>query len=271
VIAAWCNGRPIESWPLDSRAAHYGDGVFTTLRVHSGQLCWWPAHQARLRAACALLHLIEPDWTEIESVLVRAAAAPAAGVIKLMLVAQANGRGYARAWPSPSDVFVLVYPALALVAAQYRDGVVAEFAPALQLDGDSSGCKTLSRLDQVLAAALQPDRATLRCDDDGFVLGAQSANLFAQFGTVLATPPVGASVIAGVTRGTALQSPPPGFSVRVQAMHRDALSHADALILSNAVRGFVPVARIGERHYRQRDAIDALQRRFHPELGLPVP
>ena len=97
------------------------------------------------------------------------------------------------------------------------------------------------------------------------------ANLFAQFGTVLATPPVGAGVIAGVTRGTALQSPPPGFSVRVQAMHRDALSHADALILSNAVRGFVPVARIGERHYRQRDAIDALQRRFHPELGLPVP
>ncbi len=271
MIAAWCNGQPIESWPLDSRAAHYGDGAFTTLRVHGGQVCWWSAQRARLQTACALLHLIEPVWEEVETLLARAAAAPAAGVIKLMLVAQASGRGYARAWPSPSDVFVLAYPAPALVLAQYRDGVVAEFAPALQLAGDTSGCKTLSRLDQVLAAAVLPDRATLRGDGDGFVLGAQSANLFAQFGTVLATPPVGAGVIAGVTRGTLLQSPPPGFSVRVQPMHRDALSHADALILSNAVRGFVPVARLGERHYRQRDAIDALQRRFHPELGLPVP
>ena len=270
MIGAFRNGERVDAWPLDSRAAHYGDGAFTTLRVHEGRVCWWPQHRARLLAACAVLHLAEPDWPALEALLAREAAACGAAVVKVVLVAQACGRGYARTWPSAVEVFVLLHALPAAVPAHYREGVAVAFARQPLAAADERGIKTLARLAQVLAAPAASDREVVSCDRDGFVLAAQSANLFAQFGDVLVTPPVGAGVIAGVTRGTLLQSPPSGFSARVQPMHRDALLHADALILCNAVRGFVPVARLGERGYARRDAAAALMQAFHPALGLPV-
>lgn len=269
MIVAYRNGEAIAALPLDSRAAHYGDGAFTTMRVHDRRVCWWPLHRARLEQACAALHLDPPDWPALESLLLREAGLRGAAVFKLMLVPQAQGRGYARAWPSVCDVFLFVHATPAVDAADYREGIALEFAAQPIADGEALGIKSLSRLAQVQAAAAGPVRRVLCCDRDGFVLCAQSANVFAQFGSTWVTPPAGQGVIAGVTRATLLQSPPPGFSVRVQPMHRDALLHADALILTNAVRGVVPVAALAQRVYRERAGVDAWLRRLHPELGLP--
>ena len=41
MIAAYRNGVRVDGFALDSRAAHYGDGAFTTLRIHAGCVCWW--------------------------------------------------------------------------------------------------------------------------------------------------------------------------------------------------------------------------------------
>ena len=269
MIAAYCNGEVVDAFALDSRAAHYGDGVFTTLRVNAGRVCWWNLHLARLQAGCEALHLLAPDWSELQTMLELEAAAQADAVIKIMLVPIASGRGYSRDWPSPVDSFVLVYRTPPIEEARYRDGCVLLGSNVAFADCDTVGVKSLSRLAQVNAAPQHSEHEHLLVDRDGFVVSARSANLFAQFGTQLVTPPVGNGVIAGVARARLLQSPPSGFSVRVQSMHRDSLLHADALILSNAVRGYVPVARFGERAFMRRDAIAAIMHAQHPLLGLP--
>ena len=269
MIAAFCNGERISALPLDSRAAHYGDGAFTTIRAHAGRLCNWRLHRQRLHAACLALHLCEPDWLAIESMLERETATLAAGVVKLALVPQAQGRGYARVWPSVCDVYVFAYAAAAVDSATYRDGITLDLSYRDTAGGDISGIKTLSRLDQVLAAPTAAMHDVLICDRDGFICAAQQANVFALFDRHWITPPARQGVIAGVMRAALLQSPPLGFSGRVQVLHRDALIHGVALILCNAVRGIVPVCRLGERIYAQRDGIRALMHVFHPELGLP--
>lgn len=269
MIAVFRNGERIDALPRDSRAAHYGDGAFTTMRVHAGRIAFWPAHRQRLRDACRALHLSEPDWSAVEALLARESAAHPSTVFKLALVPQAGGRGYARAWPSACDVCLFVHEVPAIDPSLYRDGLDLETRRVdFGWDRDA-GVKTLSRLDQTLMAVEATGRAVLACDRDGFVLGGQSANVFALFGTIWATPPTGRGVIAGVMRSTLLQSPPPGFSVRVQAMHRDALDHADAVILCNAVRGLMPVRRIDARMLRSHAGVAAWMHAFHPELGLP--
>lgn len=263
MIAAFRDGERIAALPLDYRAAHYGDGAFTTARVHAGRVVWWPLHLARLKASASALHLRWPgdaafDW------VTREAASLGAGVFKLALVPDAAGRGYARVWPSGCAVYGFT-DALPTVAA---NDLVADWSARVVETGGPLGIKTVSRLDQVLAAPISPDRATLLADRDGCVVGAQSANVWALFGTVWATPPVGGGTIAGVARERLLQSPPAGFSVRVQTMHREALYHADAVILCNAVRGIMPLRALGTRTYPPHPAVVAWQRAIHPELGL---
>ena len=268
MIAAYRNGVPIDALPLDSRAAHYGDGVFTTMRVHAGRIAFWYAHRQRLIDACAALHLVTPDWTTITSQVAEVGRAQGAGVLKLALVPQAVGRGYARAWPSDCDVYLFVHEAPVDDPSRYLDGLdLVTTRVDFAADRDD-GLKTLSRIDQVCMSAAAA-RDVLVCDREGFVLGGSSANLFALFGTTWATPPIGRGVIAGVMRSLLLQSPPPGFSARVQTMHRDALDHADAVFLCNAVRGLMPVRRMDARGTPARRGVSDWMHAFHPELGLP--
>jgi 4-amino-4-deoxychorismate lyase len=269
VISAYRNGGRIEALPLDSRAAHYGDGAFTTMRAHAGRIAFWPAHRQRLVDAGCALHLTEPDWHAIEAMLSRVVAAQASCVLKLALVPQSGGRGYARPWPSACDVYLFVYAPPALDPSQYREGIALATVRADVGAGREDGVKTLSRLDQVRMAPLQASAEALVCDRDGFVLGGLSANLFALFGTVWATPPAARGTIAGVARSLLLASPPPGFSARVQTMHRDALDHAEAVFLCNAVRGVMPVRRIDARDLPRVTAVDTMMHLLNPELGLP--
>lgn len=269
MIAAFRNGERIAALPLDSRAAHYGDGAFTTMRVYAGRIAFWPAHRQRLRDACLALRLAEPAWSDVEAMLARECAMHPSSVFKLALVPRAGERGYARAWPSDCDVYLFVHDAPVIDPSLYREGLGLETRRLEFVSGREVGIKILSRLDQVLMAPEMPAHGVLACDRDGFVLGGQSSNLFALFGTTWATPPTGRGVIAGVMRSTLLQSPPPGFSVRVQAMHRDALDHADAVILCNAVRGVMPVRWIDARVLRPHAGVATWIHAFHPELGLP--
>lgn len=269
MIAAYRNGERIEALPLDSRAAHYGDGAFTTMRAHAGRIAFWPAHRQRLLDAGRVLHLSDPDWSAVEALLSRVVAVQPSCVLKLALVPQSGGRGYARPWPSACDVYLFVYAVPALEPAQYREGIDLVTRRVDLVAGREDGVKTLSRLDQVRMAPLQASAEALVCDRDGFVLGGRSANLFALFGTTWATPPAARGTIAGVARAILLASPPPGFSARVQTMHRDALDHADAVFLCNAVRGLMPVRRIDARDLPRVAAVDTMMHFLNPELGLP--
>jgi len=96
--------------PAD-RGLVYGDGLFTTIRVHAGQPVWWDAHCARLATGGARLGLAVPgaDWlrTEVDALL---AGQGGDGVLKLVLTRGAGGRGYQARGDLPPTLVMSRHP-----------------------------------------------------------------------------------------------------------------------------------------------------------------
>jgi para-aminobenzoate synthetase/4-amino-4-deoxychorismate lyase len=75
-------------------------------------------------------------------------------------------------------------------------------------------------------------------DADGWVIESTTANVFALFDDLLVTPPLTAAGLPGVMREHVLATRPGAVEARI---HVDELRRADAVYLTNAVRGWMPV------------------------------
>ncbi len=273
MLAAWIDGVRGESVSLSDRALHYGDGAFTTIRVRAQQGCWIDAHLQRLQQSCVGLCLPKPDFAQLRTEIEDAARVESAGVVKVLLSRGDGARGYAPQG-APGRRMVFAYASPELDASTYAQGLQLRYADlVLSQQPALAGYKHANRLEQIMARAEWDDPTiadALLCDVDGRVVSATSANVFARFGNELRTPSLVRAGVAGICRQHVLQSPPPGFSVTVTDMHRDALGTADELFLSNCVRGIVPVRALGDHGYASMSVARSLMRALHPALGLPV-
>jgi 4-amino-4-deoxychorismate lyase len=244
--------------PAD-RGLAYGDGLFSTLRVHAGQPVWEDAHLARLQHGAARLGIVAPDAAWLRAEVDALLAGQGAGVLKLVLTRGAGGRGY-RAGDDLAPTLVLSrHPLpdaapgpLALRWCQLRMAL----QPAL------AGIKHLNRLEQVLARAEWQDEAIhegLLLDVAGRVACATAANVFARIDGRWLTPRVHECGVAGVARGWVLANAPEAAEATLWPAD---LEGAEALFLCNAVRGILPVGRLGERSFAPHPALAELQRRL---------
>jgi 4-amino-4-deoxychorismate lyase len=273
MLAAWVDGAAADSIALGDRALHYGDGAFTTIRVHALQACWIDAHLRRLRQCCTVLRLPAPDFAKLRIEIEDAARTTGAGVVKVLLSRGDGARGYAPQGASGRRI-VFAYASSGWDASVYAQGVKVRHADlVLSQQPALAGLKHGNRLEQVMARAEWDDPAiaeALICDAEGRVVSATAANVFARFGDELRTPALTRAGVAGICRDMLLQSPPPGFSVTVADMHRDVLRTADELFLTNCVRGIVPVRVLGDHVYASMSAARCAMRALHPALGLPI-
>src|SRR5690606_34706124 len=136
-----------------------------------------------------------------------------------------------------------------------------------------AGIKHCNRLEQVLARA-ECDRAGadegLLRDDDGRVVSAIAANLFVRSGDRWLTPPVDRCGVAGTCRAALLAALP----AREATLAREDVERADAVFLCNAVRGILPVARLGAHAWPAHPAMAEAQAalaRLHPGFRLEAP
>ena len=237
----------VDALDAADRGLAYGDGLFETALVHEGGVVWWPAHLARLAEGAARLRIPMPDVAWLASQLAGfTARAPARAVLKLVLTRGVGGRGYA----PPATV----EPTLAL-SLRWCDTRMA-VQPAL------AGLKHLNRLEQVLARAEWSDPAIdegLMLDSDDRLGCATAANVFALCDGRWLTPPVHRRGVAGVARAWVLANEPAATEAELS---RAQVESADALFLCNAVRGILPVGRLGDRSWAPHPALAALQRRL---------
>ena len=254
----------VPALPAQDRGLAYGDGLFETLRVHAGRAPWWNAHLARLAAGAARLGLPAPDagWlaTQARELV---AGAPEDAVLKLVLTRGAGGRGYAPASdPRPGWVLSLHALPAPLPAPLRLRWCTLRLArqPAL------AGLKHLNRLEQVLARAewTDPDiHEGLLLDSAGKLACATSANVFLLRDGQWCTPPVDQAGVAGIARAWVLAQ----GRAREQRLTVADVEAAEALFLCNAVRGILPVGRLGERRWDPHPAVRELQ----AALGRQVP
>lgn len=253
------------------RGIAYGDGLFETMRVHTGQVPWWSRHWQRLSEGASRLRIKLPDQDfvrqQLAALLDDAEPALARGaVLKLILSRGAAGRGYAPADAEP-DWQLSLHP---LPPPARADGLQLRWCQLrLARQPALAGIKHCNRLEQVLARAEWNDADIdegLLLDDAGHVVGATSANLFVLHGGQWLTPTLADCGVAGICRGWALQDLP----AREALLLPSQVQEADAVFLCNAVRGILPVARLGARRYRPHPLLADAQRALahaHPAFA----
>ena len=265
-------GRDDGAIAADDRGLAYGDGLFETMRAHAGTVPWWPAHWRRLLHGAQRLRIPVPAEAEMVrqvSTLLQGGE----GVVKLLLTRGAGGRGYAPP-PEPAPTCIVSHHPVPVatpggLTLRWCDTRLAE-QPAL------AGMKHCNRLEQVLArlewtapGGPMPDAHDgLMRSTSGDVVCATAANVFALIDGQWRTPPVDRCGVAGVCREWALAR----LDARIGILSPQEVETADAVFLCNAVRGILPVARLGDRrwlpHPRVVDARRALAL-DHPAFAAP--
>ena len=261
---------------VEGRGFAYGDGVFETMRAHAGAIHWWPAHRARLALGAARLRLPMPDVEVMERALDAWTREHPDAVIKLQLTRPSGGRGYTPMQHGD--------PVWALLASPLPPPVpvgglrVRWCETRLALQPALAGIKHCNRLEQILARAeWTPEDADegLMRDAEGYVVCATAANVFVLRDGRWWTPPVDRCGIAGVCRSWVMRA----LAVGERRLSVEDVETADAVILGNAVRGILPVSRVGDVTLAPHPAVADARRRLalaHPAFPYradeaPVP
>ncbi|MFT3896512.1 MAG: aminodeoxychorismate lyase [Thermomonas sp.] len=251
--------------PADDRGLAYGDGLFETMRVHRGEVPWWNDHWSRLRLGAQRLGIPLPDEARVRDEAAALFADGVDGVLKLLLTRGAGERGYA---PPATPVPTWIVSRHAVPAAPDRGLRLHPCETRLASQPALAGIKHCNRLEQILARA-EADRAGadegLVRDTDGNAIGATSANLFAFIGARWATPAIGDCGVAGVCRAKLLSV----LDAAEGSLSLADIEAADAVFLCNAVRGILPVARLGAREWLPHPVVAAARialSRLHPSF-----
>lgn len=244
---------------IAGRGFAYGDGVFETMRAHGGTVAWWPGHRARLALGAARLRIPMPPAEGMADALQTFAATHRDAVVKLIITRGSGGRGYSPALDAP-PLWALI--AFAPPPPPPASGLVLRWCETrLARQPLLAGIKHCNRLEQILARAEWQDPAIhegLMLDTEGDVIAATAANLFVLREGRWWTPPVDLCGIAGVCRSWALRA----FAAGERRLRREDVESADALVLCNAVRGILPVARLGAREWAPHPSVTEARRRL---------
>ena len=250
------------------RGLAYGDGVFETMRAVGGVIPWWPAHRERLERGAASLGIAMPSEHALDAALRDLLREHPDAVVKLLLTRGSGGRGYA----PPRDVpTVWLLSASALPPAPRAGGLVLRWCDLrLATQPALAGVKHCNRLEQVLARAEWRDAGIdegLMRDADGHVVCATAANVFVLRDGRWWTPPVDRCGVAGVCRRWAVDALD---ATECRLTPEDVLS-SQALVLCNAARGILPVARLGDHAWSPHPAVgEALRRLADAHPAFPV-
>lgn len=264
--------RRVDGVSAGDRGVAYGDGVFETMRAHRGGVPWWDAHWARLALGARRLGLTLPREALVRDEAMQLLDGGDA-VLKLLLTRGGGARGYA---PPADATPTWILSAHPLPVPPRPDGLVLRWcATRLSHQPLLAGIKHCNRLEQVLArgewpAAGEPGGDAfdegLLLDVDGDVVGATAANVFVFRDGRWRTPPVDRCGVAGICRGWWLRE----AGAVEQPLVPGDVETADAVVLCNAVRGILPVARLQGRDWPRHPAVATLLQQLaaaHPGLA----
>jgi branched-chain amino acid aminotransferase len=265
----------------------YGDSVYEVVRTYGGAPFELDRHLARLahsaeRIGLALAWDAARTAAEVDRTLGAARggdvpdpdAAPwnvGERYVRVIMTRGAGELGLDPALAVEPKAIVIVQPLRGPPLRAYEEGVKACVVGVRHASPGAvdPSAKTGAHLNHVLA--VQQARAAgaheaLLLDDRGGVTEGASSNVFAARRGRLATPPLAAGILEGVTRGVVLAlARGAGLPVDEVPLRPEDLEAADELFITSTVREIVPVTRHGER------AVGAgrpgpLTRRLHAEF-----
>ena len=246
------NGKPVDCVSTADRGLLYGDGVFETIAVESGQLRYWPQHLRRLQSGCERLGMAPVDAAllaqECRSLIEQSQQA----VIKIIVTRGSGGRGY-RLPERPQSSRIIQLHAWPNYPASCTETGIKTRICRTRLGHNSSlaGIKHLNRLEQVLARREWDDPAImegLMLDSSGGLVEGTMSNVFMIKDAVLITPDLQHCGVAGIMRARVLElAEKHSIEVSVQGIELDALLQADEVFVCNSLIGIWPVTGIDKQ------------------------
>ncbi|PIE39914.1 MAG: hypothetical protein CSA51_03550 [Gammaproteobacteria bacterium] len=214
---------------FDDSLVQYGDGVFETMLAVGSGIHHWPYHWTRLKNSCERLEITVPDEAALIQQLHTALAIQnnQFSLVK-MIVARGQGlRGYRSLPEQPCTVQFNVAP-YTFAASMYQ-GLRVRI------------CQTRLRRE---AADTQFDEGLL-LDYDSHLIEGLISNVFLINNQQITTPALKTAGVAGTMRAYLLDSlPNQGYTVNIQALTLTDIASADAVFLTNASGGVMPVKSI---------------------------
>ena len=250
----WRDGQLLAAHEPIDRGLEFGDGLFETIAVVGGRPRLLEAHLARLALGCARLAIAAPAVATLRAEILRAAASPGTGVVKLIVTRGAGGSGYAAVEGAASRRYLQAQPPR-LRPPEWAERGVAIRVCATRLAEQSllAGLKHLNRLEQVLARAEWHDPAIaegLMLDVHGRLVCGTMSNVFIASDPEILTPALERAGVAGVMRGALIAAfRAAGLRVTERDVDPAELDAAHEVFLTNALIGAWPVRSLGARRW----------------------
>jgi len=265
--SVWLDGKLVDRettarLPLLTHTLHYGVGAFEGIRAYrraSGETTIFrlAEHVRRLFDSCRLV-LIEPSVTP------EAVCQGCVDVLRANQLAEGYLRPIVVLGEGAMGLFPQGNPVLTFIAAwawgtylgkdALEHGIrckVSSYTRAHVNSGFSRGKLTGQYIVSVMAkreVKLAGYDEALLLDGNGMVAEGSGENVFIVQDGRLITPPLGSSILAGITRETVLTlAREEGIPVLEQAFPRDALLLADEVFLTGTAAELTPVREIDDR------------------------
>ncbi|MGL5891824.1 MAG: aminotransferase class IV [Bacteroidia bacterium] len=240
-----------------NRAFRYGDGVFETIRIIGGEVCFPQRHLERLMAGVQQLRLKLPagfitlSLAEWGRKLAQANNAKS-GRIRLS-VFRTDGGNYQ---PVSNDAaWLMEYEPLETQSYQFNEnGLTIDLYQELRKPINTlSNIKSSNAIMYVLAAVHARDQQLDDCillNHHGNVIEATASNLFAVKNGVLYTCPLTEGCVAGVMRAEVMALAQANrIAVYEVPLPMSVLLNSDEVFLTNAVRGIQWVSTYRQKRY----------------------
>ena len=231
------------------RGLNYGDGFFTTAKVHNGEVEHWSLHCARLEECATRLGFDALDIAALTQAVDEYIENVSLGVLKIVVTRGEGGRGYALPQQPQTTILLsqLAFPEH--YNLQVQQGIKLAVSPIkLASQPLLAGLKTLNRLEQVMikrAMDAQTCDDVLVCDYHNNVIEASAANIFAISNGRVVSPNLQNSGIKGVY----LQSLCDKLEIEFIDITLPELLQMDAVYLCNSLMAVVPVIAIADTEF----------------------
>jgi 4-amino-4-deoxychorismate lyase len=257
------NGELAESIPVSDRGLQYGDGLFETMAVRAGKIRLLEQHLGRLTISCKRLGIPTDCLQDLPIMLDKCIASAPHGTVKIIVTRGTGQRGYAL--PQQSKATICIgFAADAITGTQPVPARVGFCATPIARNVVLAGLKTLNRLEQVMARAEWSADAGfdegLMSNDRGEVVCGTMTNLFIVRENTLTTPLLDEAGVRGVMRSHVLGLAG-DMNIKVHESHllRADIESADAVFLTNALKGIWPVAEIAGQVVANSNLVTDLQ------------
>lgn len=251
---------------INDRAANYGDGLFSTMKVQRQQVALYERHIARLlHDACRLGLTI--DEQSLRREILEQAKQLAEGTLKVLISAGEGGRGYARTHLNRPGLHCSFSPLPDYYSGWQSNGITVGLSNiALARQPLLGGLKHTNRLEQVLIKQAIPDDVddVLVCDEQGCLVEASAANVFWQAGNRWYTPQINQCGVAGVMRSFVIdQLSGDNMAFEVGRYNLQSLQHAKCVFICNALMQIVPVHTLRLAHNTLRFSVAPVTQMWH--------